>query len=78
MDEPLVKMRFICKQFWTALFGRQVGGLKTNHKVQSHQRIAYTNADSLLQFAGLAIATNDKLCTRTCACVARQGCSSLA
>jgi trafficking protein particle complex subunit 6 len=34
MDEPLIKMRFICKQFWTALFGRQVGGLKTNHKVQ--------------------------------------------
>ena len=32
MDEPLVKMRFICKQFWTTLFGRQVGGLKTNHK----------------------------------------------
>lgn len=32
MDEPLVKMKFICRDFWTALFGRQAGGLKTNHK----------------------------------------------
>lgn len=35
MAEPLVKMRFICRQFWSALFGRQVGGLKTNHRVRS-------------------------------------------
>jgi hypothetical protein len=35
MDEPLVKMRFICRQFWSALFGRHVGGLKTNHKVMT-------------------------------------------
>lgn len=34
MDEPLVKMKFICRDFWTALFGRQAGGLKTNHKVR--------------------------------------------
>ena len=33
MEEPLAKMKFVCKEFWTALLGHHAGGLKTNHKV---------------------------------------------
>jgi hypothetical protein len=32
-------MKFICKDFWTALFGRQAGGLKTNHKVSANANL---------------------------------------
>lgn len=44
MEEPLVKMKFVCKEFWTALLGHHAGGLKTNHKVDGfiHVRIHET------------------------------------
>eukprot|EP00892_Ulva_mutabilis_P000603 jgi/Ulvmu1/10543/UM064_0081.1 len=32
VEEPLAKMKFVCKEFWTALLGHHAGGLKTNHK----------------------------------------------
>lgn len=38
MEEPLVKMKFVCKEFWTALLGHHAGGLKTNHKVNGFIR----------------------------------------
>lgn len=29
----LEKMKFLCKEFWSAIFGRQVDNLRTNHQV---------------------------------------------
>lgn len=34
IDDPLIKFKFLCTQFWTALFGRKVDGLKTNRRVR--------------------------------------------
>lgn len=32
MTEPLDKVKFVCKEFWMAVFKKQATGLKTNHK----------------------------------------------
>ncbi|CAG9535004.1 unnamed protein product [Cercopithifilaria johnstoni] len=32
MITELEKMKFLCKEFWTAVFGRQVDNLRTNHQ----------------------------------------------
>ena len=33
--EHLEVVKFICKEFWTAIFKKQIDNLKTNHKVCS-------------------------------------------
>lgn len=33
-SDDLEAVKFICKDFWTAVFKKQVDNLKTNHKVQ--------------------------------------------
>lgn len=32
MNTELEKMKFLCKEFWTAAFGKQVDNLRTNHQ----------------------------------------------
>ena len=29
-------VKFICKDYWTAMFGKQIDNLRTNHKVSMH------------------------------------------
>uniref|UniRef100_A0A915PUS4 Uncharacterized protein n=1 Tax=Setaria digitata TaxID=48799 RepID=A0A915PUS4_9BILA len=36
MITELEKMKFLCKEFWTAAFGKQVDNLRTNHQVALH------------------------------------------
>ena len=35
-SDNLEAVKFICKDFWTAVFKKQVDNLKTNHKVRRH------------------------------------------
>eukprot|EP01049_Picozoa_sp_SAG25_P018163 SAG25_NODE_5076_length_706_cov_0.996705_2_plen_123_part_00 len=34
--EDLEVVKFICKDFWTAVFKKQIDNLKTNHKVRNY------------------------------------------
>ncbi|VDN39318.1 unnamed protein product [Gongylonema pulchrum] len=37
LNSELERMKFLCKEFWTAAFGKQVDNLRTNHQVASHR-----------------------------------------
>ena len=41
IDDPLIKFKFLCTQFWTALFGRKVDGLKTNRRVRHSPAVSH-------------------------------------
>lgn len=48
-DSPSFKdeldvMKFICKDFWTKVFRRQVDNLRTNHQVKNRMQTAANNA----------------------------------
>lgn len=46
-DSPRFKdeleiMKYICKDFWTAVYKKQIDNLRTNHQVLTCQRLAVT------------------------------------
>lgn len=47
LNSELDKMKFLCKEFWTAAFGKQVDNLRTNHQgvyvVQDNKFFAVAN-----------------------------------
>lgn len=44
LGDTLEVIKFICKDFWLAVFKKQVDNLKTNHRVRAHQPAAATAA----------------------------------
>lgn len=42
MLEPLDVIKFVCKDFWIAIFKKQIDKLQTNHRVQ---HAAYLSCD---------------------------------
>ena len=42
-SDGLEAVKFICKDFWTAVFKKQVDNLKTNHKVQHLQHLDFVS-----------------------------------
>ena len=51
-SDGLEAVKFICKDFWTAVFKKQVDNLKTNHKVHHRQHLEGELACVLLPALG--------------------------
>ena len=40
MTDPLEVVKFMCKEFWIAVFKKQVDNLRTNHRVRQKSTLA--------------------------------------
>ena len=39
MGDALEIIKFMCKEFWLAVFKKQVDNLRTNHRVRTNRRV---------------------------------------